>query len=110
MAAKHEASPTTVTTDCQNEGCEYEITGKEVDTRRVSGSDTSTQSEAGARVPLEALPTGSHMALVDTTERVHNRHTTELPETPAEDEEVSELEEALGAFWSLLLQAGYEPC
>ena len=81
-----EASPAIATTNCRVEGCEGKVTGE------------------------EALPTGSHVAIVEASVSVHNRPALEPPVTLAENEEVSELEEALEAFWSLLLDAGYEPC
>lgn len=108
--ARCEASPTTVATNCRDEGHGGKTTGKEADTRRVSGSETFIQSETGVRVPLEVLPTGPHVAIAETTASVHKRPALEPPVTPTEDEEVSKLEEALEAFWSLLLEAGYEPC
>ena len=98
--------PSTITTNCWTKTHKGEAAVTRVDTRRVLGSGNITQVEAKKGVANEALPRGFHVVPVDVQVPVHTRVASASPVPMTETEEVDRREEALEAFWSLLLEAG----
>ena len=110
---KCEIVPSTVPVNRPDENSEVGIAAARSDNRRVSDSGEVTQGGAKTVGANGALLSGLHVADADDTLHVHTLG------VPAPTAVVTEAKgttghkatlEALEAFWTLLLEAGYEPC
>lgn len=108
-----ESDPHTAVTSCPNRHPKVEAEAIEADTRRVSDHGGPNQVRIDTGGTSGALPIGCHVALADESLPAHTLDAS--PSTvpaPATEYTAAQQETlaALEAFWSLLLEARYEPC